>query len=177
MSISHRMILWTLLATSMLGIGVMWSLSSYQEARRRLSVVLAETARCQTIADELKRQRESAGASTVSAADDPFNRRFYQAASDAGLSPQQAIRAVRPLPPQREGKGNYGYKSVELTLDGLTMEQLVRFMHRLQSTDSRLQLASLMLHDPEGSGSGAQWSVQPLVVRQRVYLGPPEGRP
>jgi hypothetical protein len=157
------------LLIALLFLGVYWSWTHYCQSRRQLQVVQVETVTCRRLAASIALLRQKADpAAVLEMPEDQLYHRLHEAAQAAGLQDDRVIRSIRPQPPRAVRGTSLEQKTVELSLEGLTLEQFVRFLYRLHAANPQLQITALTLHEPKGWGTAALWDVEPLVLNYQV---------
>jgi hypothetical protein len=77
--------------------------------------------------------------------------------------------SIRPQLPQRIAGTAWQQTNVEVAIDGLTLAQLVQFLHQLDALDPDMNIVAMTLLEPRGDGAAAGWTVDPLVLGYTVY--------
>jgi len=92
-----------------------------------------------------------------------------KAAASAGIPPQQLLR-ISPEPPQRLGESPYKEKPTCLALRGVSMEQVVKLAHALETAETGLNTKSirLTLNKNDAKGSADTWSAE-IVLSYLIY--------
>jgi hypothetical protein len=90
-----------------------------------------------------------------------------QAAQAAGVGPG-SLRRITPEAPQRLGDSAYKEKPTLLALDDVTLEQLVRLVHHLVSSQQGLCPKSIRLSAPRKAAADSAWSAE-IVLTYLIY--------
>ena len=166
-TIVKRRILVVLIGAA-LALCALGGLQSYQQSRRRLETVSAETVLCRKLAASIGQLRQTGDAPVqADLPEEQLYQRMHEAAQTAGFDDGRAIRSIRPQPAHSVPGTVFLKKDVDLSLQGLTLEQVVRFLHDL-STDPQLKIAAITLHDPEGLGATTVWTADPVTLTYRL---------
>ena len=122
------------------------------------------------------------GSSTIASTDLPEDQLLQlipDAARAVGLPTEQVIRSIRP---QTSSRASAESKTVEVGMEGLTLDQLVRYLHYLRSNNQQFQITAMTLSEPKGLGSATLWRVEPLVLpiacpKRAAGINPENGVP
>jgi hypothetical protein len=168
MNRTHRQAVLFGLLIVVLVLGTFWAKQTCDLSRQRLRAAANETADCRVVVDSIHRLR---GASIPADADLPEEQLyqcFHESAQFAGFDDRSVIRSISPQPARSMRGSSLRQQDVNLDLQGMTMEQLVRFLQHLHSTHSQLQVSAMKLREPKGLGPAALWDVQPLVLSYQI---------
>jgi hypothetical protein len=142
---------------------------SYRESRRRLETISAETILCRQLAVSIEQVRQSDDVPVqADLPQEQLYQRLHEAAQAAGFDDGSAIRSIHPQPAHPMRGGSFQEKDVELSLQGLTLEQVVRFLHHLCTANPQLKIAAITLHEPKGLGAATVWTADPVTLTYRL---------
>ena len=103
-----------------------------------------------------------------------LTRRIEGSARDAGVAAGNLVR-ISPQSGSRIGQTPYRKKSTQVTLRDLTMEQVVRFHHTLESQGTGLHVTSLGLTASRLQAVSNRWTVESTlthIVYAPIMKGP-----
>lgn len=177
MSESRRQIVLIAVLVGLLLVAAVWSLAVYRGASERLRSAQDDRRAVAALAAQIQSLRrrptlegaEQMGQTQLTAI-------VQRSASAAGFNAESVIQSVSPQPDRRIPNSPYQQRSTQLRLQGVTLEQITRFLHDLTVRNPGLRVESLQLSSPggdEAEGPEAMWNVDPLVVSFLVYA--PEG--
>jgi hypothetical protein len=147
----------------------MWEWQTYGQSSRRLEATMEETEVCRQLSVSLAELRKAGDVpAQTEMPEDQLYRVIHEAAQAAGVDEGSAIRSIHPQPAHAVRGSSFQEKNVELSLQGLTLEQLVRFFHHLCTANPQLHIAEIALHDPKGIGAATVWNVEPVTLTYRV---------
>lgn len=94
------------------------------------------------------------------------DRRVRQAAAVAGLSEKLQARLTDTLDPRRLGNSEYSEKPVILRFEGVTLQQVLTFLHTLSTNDPGCRSVGIELSPSEGttSGTAETWTADLTVA-------------
>jgi len=171
MNENRRLIFWVAGIHLLLLASALWSWDYYAESRRRLATAASDMQLCRQYAADLLHIRTSSpdGASRLLSADrQALSQRLYRIVQTCGMSPDSVIQSLRADAPRSIAGANSQVNTIELSLHGLTLEQLAKLLHQLQTDEPQLMLTGLTLAEPSGFGAGALWNIEPLVLAAPV---------
>lgn len=88
------------------------------------------------------------------------------AAKDANIPPEKLLR-INPEAAQRVGETDYREKPTQVTLKGVTLEQVVRLMHELATGEPGLSAKSIQL-TPASPDAADSWTAE-IVFSYLIY--------
>lgn len=148
--------------------GAFWAWDCRDQSRRRWAAALAETETCRQLSASIQQLRRGETlADQTPMAEDQLYQDIHQAAQSAGMDEQKVIRRITPQSARASSAGSQ-QKTVELSLQGLTLVQLTTFAHHIHASNPRLQVTAMTIHEPKGLGSDCLWNVEPLVLSYRI---------
>lgn len=170
MSESRRRLVLLGVMLSLLAIAAAWSYGRYGDALRRARDARADTDAALALGRAIERLRQQPtldGGRELG--DTQLTSLLYESAAAAALDPDAAIQSIGHQPPRNVPGTHYSRKSTELRLRDLTLEQLTRFLHHLESQNPGLKVSGVHLTNAAGEGPAATWNVEPLVLSYLIY--------
>lgn len=167
----RRLIFWTAGTNLLLLASALWSWDYYTESRRRLAAAASDTQLCRDYAADLLHVRTFLpdGASRLLSTDrQALSQRLYRIVQTCGMSPDSVIQSLRADSPRSIPGASGQVNTIEWSLNGLTLEQLARLLHQLETDEPQLMLTGLTLSNPRGVGTSSVWNVEPLVLTDPV---------
>ena len=131
-------------------------------ACRRMSSEIERFSRRRAVAEE----RERRSAEVIGP--------IEQAARAAGIPGDRLVR-ITPVPPRRIDDSAYKEKPTQTILKRVTLEALVRMLHRLAQADQPLHPAAVRLSAPSREDTGPLWNAE-ILLSYLIYepVRPPE---
>lgn len=152
-----------------------WSYARYASARSLAERELDNARAAAALGDQIRQmQRQHTLRSGQELGDTQMTLLVQEAADAAGVDFDGVVQSIRHDDPRRVNGTPYQQKSSELRLRGITLEQLVRMLHHLETANPGLRATRMNLTDPS-EGGPTVWNVEPLVLSYLIYA-PPEGR-
>ena len=152
----------------LLGLTAFWCYGRLVAGRQAALTAQADLAACRHMAAQiqaLSRRRAFAEEHERRSAD--VVAPVEQAAKTAGIAGDRLIR-VTPMPPRRIEETPYKEKPTQVILKRVTLEQLVRLLHRLGEGDQPLRSAAVRLVAPDRQDTGPLWDAE-VVLTYLIY--------
>ena len=153
----------------LLSLLLVWAWDSLNQSRQRFHATTSQTEDCRQLAKAIAKITPSTSPSAkIEITEDQFVALIHQLFKQAGLDEQRMLRSMRPQPGGVSRDGNQGQKSVELSLEGITLQQFAGFLNDLYTANPSIEIAAINLQEPNGMGPQTLWRVDPLVLSYRV---------
>jgi hypothetical protein len=155
-----------------------WTLWSYRYMtlrRKAASNAQADVAECDRLAARIA---DICRLPTVAADHEKFSGEItsiIEAAAKSASVPTGRLEDIIPQPPRRVGDTVYKEKPTQVTLKGITLEQLVRLGHGVLSGKQHLNIKWINLDAPGVDDTSNFWTVE-LGVTYLIYDPPRAGR-
>jgi len=164
----RRGAIFTAVLAGLLGLTALWSYQYMASQRAAALAARADLAACRRGAARIAafRQRPAMAADREQLLSETTSL-IEQAAAAAGIPPDKLIRIV-PEGPQQLGKTPYKEKPTQITLRGVSLEQLVKFVHPLTGGERGLHAKALRITSHDQGDSAGPWSAD-LVVSYLIY--------
>lgn len=94
-------------------------------------------------------------------------RRIEEAATSASIPLERLVR-IDPQTPKRLGNSSYQEHAAILDIDGVSLRQLITFLHLLASNESGLDAQNIQLIAPRDPAALEQWNCG-LVLTYLIY--------
>ena len=168
MSSAHRLSYWLSGLVLAMAVVTAWSHGKLQESRDAAAATSRDLSDCRRLAADIRRLRQQpAVASGRELQVAELAQRIERAAVDAGVSPQAIVR-IAPESARRLSETPYRERPTRVDLRGVSLRQLVGFLHRLSAAGPDLQARHLRVSAPRTSGASALWNVE-LTLSQLIY--------
>ena len=142
------------------GLAAIFGFSWEDKRREAAAASVQDLATCrQKIADLVKWDVGPSSDAPLTADNPELNRRLHTAAVDAGVP--DALASIDPGQPHQLKDTDYDETLVFLRLNGVTLRQLVTFLHQLSARDASIRTKSVELGIPAGQSpdsSGDTWT-------------------
>lgn len=133
-----------------------------------VSAARANLATCERLAVSIKALKQKpALARSLQHEMTDLIRRIEEAATSANIPLDRLVR-IDPQTPKRLGNSSYQEHSAILDLDGVTLRQLITFLHLLASNESGLDAQNIQLLAPRENATSDQWNCG-LVLTYLIY--------
>ena len=166
----------------LLALAALWSFGFYADAAAAAHHAAIETGRSADAARQIHALRRRPTLDGVHELDDAqLGALLADAAQQTGLTPGRVIRDVRRAGRDRVAEVYWRVRTT-VRLDGVTLEELIRFAHALVTENPGLSVESLNLTVASGGASGgasrsgdesgggeARWAAEPLELSYLVY--------
>ncbi len=166
MNLNQRLIIWLLLMTAMFTGSSMWSYGHLQSQKRLAEISARNQSKCQQIAQAIDDIRQHA--QDIEPADDMNSlvQQIQKAASSANM-PMQHVQRIRPSSPRRLGQSPYVQKATQLSLQDVTMQNAITFLHHLAMSQPNLNIQSMRITSPRSyqqetsaTNTGETWKME-----------------
>jgi hypothetical protein len=158
----------SVLLVAALAFGALWAKQTYDQDRQQLESVAKETADCREIVASIHRLRGAAIPVDTDMPEEQLYQCLHESARLAGVDDGQVIRSITPQPARLVRGSSVQQKDVDLQVQGMTMQQLVLFLHHLHAAHAQLQVSAMTLRDAKGLGLATLWNVEPLVLTYQI---------
>lgn len=149
-----------------------WTYSRVGEARDAAIAANDDLNECRDLVERMSAVRDRSSAASSSTREGDINQHIYTAASDAGLEPQ--VMSVEPGQPQRVQGTDYTELPVPLEIELVTLEDLVKFLHKLSTEDPAVRVRSISLAPPSEGDTSENWEASvTLAYLMRATSGRP----
>lgn len=141
-----------------------WSLGQLRANRQAAAAAAADLAVCQDAAtniNNLRRKPSLAGSEEMQLTE--LARLIEQAARTAQMSMDSLVR-IWPEQARRVADTVYKEKPTHVLLRGVTLRQLIAFLHTLTDGDSGLRVKHIRLVTPRGDDAGSRWTAEATVT-------------
>jgi type II secretory pathway pseudopilin PulG len=153
-------------------IGYSWENRQHEAAAASVD----DLAVCRQKITELAQWGIGSGSNAPLTADDSeLNRRLHAAAADAGMT--DALASIDPGQPHPLMDTEYDETLIFLRANGVTIRQLVEFLHKLSLQDASLRTKSIELGIPTGQPAGSPGDTWTADVTLSVLTYAPLVRP
>lgn len=143
----QRLTFWLVMMLFLLGIAGIWSFEFMQTQRRFAQLQANDTLKCQAIADKISMIRSKAEDQLPVDDMNTLVQLIQQAASEASMS-MNHVQRIRPSSSRRIGQTPYIQTPTQLSLNQVSMQDTVTFLHHLATNQSNLQIQSLRFTYP-----------------------------
>lgn len=145
-----------------------WSLHRLHQKRGAALAAVADRAECLQLCAQIRRLRERP--SMAGAAEMQLNElaALIERAADAAGLPRRQLTRIWPQPARRIGDGPYREKPTQILLRDATLEQAVRFMHEIETSNRVLNVSAVRLSVPRDEARRGAWSVE-LTLSYLIY--------
>lgn len=151
-----------------------WSYYHMESSKRAALRTARELADCVQRAGEIKSlDKGPKRAQSSELAHTDLTRRI-EAAAGASQIDLHSLSRIDAMPPRRLAKLPYEERSTRVTLNNVTMQQLVNFLYRLSNNTQDLRVKDLKLHAPRGEEVGDQWQAD-ATLSYLIYTPPAPG--
>ncbi len=136
-------------------------LSDRRSAAIGAATDLADCRRLATQIQQLGRQPALAGSGEMQL--NELTRRIERSAKSAQIQPDSLIR-ISPDPASRVGNTAYKKKSTQVLFRGVTLRQIMTFLHTVAAQDTGPQTTRVRLVAPHSDDAGDRWTVETTLT-------------
>lgn len=169
-TIPRQNILAAVLTVALIGMAG-WSFGQLRSGRAAAETAARSLSDCEAIASQIRSLTERpAAAAAAELQVSLLTKGIERAAQSARLSPQSLVR-ISPQPLRRLADTAYQEKPTQLELRGLSLQQLMAFIHILSTDGSGLRVSALRVAAPRGQEESELWDAQ-ATLTYLVYAPP-----
>lgn len=169
----HRSLTLLALLAVLLLVFTAWNYSRLADHRSMAFAAVEETRDCHRLAaqiNSLQSQPAQAGSAELQVTE--LTRGIEQSANQAQIQLDHLIR-IWPQPAARINDSPYKAKSTQVLLKGVSLPQVVRFLHALETQDAGPRTTRLRLKAPDNQDAVGTWTVEATLTHV-IYAPNPQ---
>lgn len=152
---------------AVLAIGNVLAFAEFHAGQASARAAAENLGECKRVADEIETLRQRPATSTLETQSvSELSKRMEEAMKFAQL-PAACLIRVDPQAARRVANTEFKQQSTSLELRGVTLKQLIQFLHKLESSQAGLQTSSLHLAAPQrpaADTSAETWTAQVVLT-------------